>query len=138
MNFYAIRENAILPKRATKNSAGYDLFSNETVTIKPNEVKLIKTGIAYENLPKDIVGLLALRSSVALKRGLMLANGTGILDADFTQEVMVMVRNMNPFLCTIEEGEKIAQIVFTKYITLKEEEQPTKERISGFGSTGER
>lgn len=71
-----------IPERATKTSAGYDLASAEDVLIKPKEIVLIKTGLKV-SIPKDEVLLVFPRSSLAMKRGLMMSNGVGVVDADY-------------------------------------------------------
>lgn len=137
MNFIKLKEDAIIPTRATKSSAGYDVYSNETITLKPKEIAIIPTGIGYEGLPKNFVGIQAIRSGSAWKRHVMLLNGIGVLDSDYPEEVGVMLWNRTDNVTvTIDKGERIAQIVFVKYEILKDEETPTQKRTSGFGSTG--
>lgn len=137
MNFFKIREDAIIPTRATEDSAGYDVYANATITIPPKGIAIIPTGVGYENLPKNYVGIQAIRSGSAWKRSVMLLNGIGVLDSDYPEEIGVMLWNRTDNVTvTIDKGERIAQIVFVKYETLKGEEPPTTKRESGFGSTG--
>lgn len=136
MNFIKLKEDAILPKRATRSSSGYDVYANETITIEPKGIAIIPTGVGYEGLPPNFVGIQALRSGSAWKRNVMLLNGIGVLDADYPEEIGVMLWNRSDLTVTIDKHERIAQIVFVKYQILEDEEKPTAKRESGFGSTG--
>lgn len=125
----------MIPTHQTLYSAGADVCASESVTIEPGQVKLVSTG-AY--VPADthhlnVVIMLAIRSSIALKRGLSLANGVGIIDADYTDEIKVMLHNHSDKPAAIEAGERIAQLVavpFARIYPVKSEE-----RTGGFGST---
>ena len=75
------KQEIIIPKRATSLSAGYDLASSEDVVIKPKEIVLIPTGLKV-SIPNDEVLLVFPRSSLAIKKGLMMSNGVGVVDAD--------------------------------------------------------
>lgn len=149
-----------LPKRSTKNSAGYDFRAAETVLIPsiwgfvlraivqkftPNMVPyyikpvLVPTGVkAY--FEKDEVLKLYNRSSNPFKRGLILANSVGIIDSDYYNnedndgEIMFAFYNFFPFDVTIEAGEKIGQGVFSKFLLI-DDDTATAERKGGFGST---
>lgn len=153
---------AILPKRSTKNSAGYDFYAIEDITIPPNfiryqviletlsisETKLsdntqptcITTGIkAY--MPEDEVLMLYPRSSWPSKLGLVLANSVGIIDSDYYNnpdnegEIGFLVYNMSYSPITIKAGERLGQGVFTKFYKA-DNDDVTEERIGGYGSTG--
>lgn len=75
-------EEVVLPKRSTKKSAGYDFFVQEDVVCKSHEITLIKTGVKAE-FPEDETLLLFNRSSNPKKKGLIILNGVGVVDADY-------------------------------------------------------
>lgn len=136
MKFIKLREDAILPVRSTKYSAGYDFYSVESVVIPPNEVKIVKTGISFEDMDKDSYLQLSLRSSVSIKLPLLLANGVGIVDSDYcNNEIGIILYNHGNEELTINKNEKLAQGVLLKYQTVTNEEEINNERTGGFGST---
>ena len=126
-------ENILLPGRKTAASAGYDIAAAEAALIAPGAVALVPTGLkAY--MQQGEVLVLAIRSSLAAKRGLCLANGIGIIDADYFQ---VAVRNLGTQPVAIAAGERIAQGVFLPYLTVDGDAAGEgAERTGGFGSTG--
>lgn len=133
-------EGAILPKQATNNSAGYDLYSaGDNEYILPGSVKIIHTNIAME-IPEGYVGLIYPRSSLGIRENLRLANGTGVIDSDYRGEIMVALHNFGEDVRVISPGQRIAQIVFVKYESFLIEESDelsvTDRGTSGFGSTG--
>lgn len=134
--FKKIDDNAILPVRASKGSAGYDISASETVTIQPKEVKLVKTGLSAQ-MPENNVMLLVDRSSNPLKRGIALSNSVGVIDSDyFPNEFMGQFTNITDKPVTIEKGQRIMQAIFVRY-GLVNDDKTTGERTGGFGSTGE-
>ena len=131
-----------LPMRATKAAAGYDFINPETVTIAPGEIKIVKTGVKAK-FPEDIQLKLYNRSSNAKKKGLVLANGVGIVDADYYNnpdnegEIGFMFWNITKEFVTIEGGEKLGQGIFEKYYTVTDESvEGLVTRMGGWGSTG--
>lgn len=136
-----IRPSAILPTRATQDSAGYDLYADvqEPVVILPRETAVIPTGIAMA-LPADSVGLVYGRSGLGIRHGIAPANAVGVIDADYRGEIQVGLRNHSEVPFTIQPGDRIAQLVLTPIYT------PTLAQVStlpesrrgqgGFGSTG--
>jgi dUTP pyrophosphatase len=129
-----------IPTRKTSQSAGYDLESIEDIIIEPNSRTLIKTGIkAY--MEKDEVLKLYIRSSLAYKNGLMLANGVGVIDADYYNNpdneghIMVLVYNPTNSAVVINKNDRIAQGIFEKYL-VSETDNSQSIRTGGFGSTG--
>ncbi len=135
--------NARMPFYGTEFSAGADLCAclDETVTLQPNETRMISIGIAAE-LPAGYAGLIFARSGLASKRGLAPANKVGVVDSDYRGEWFVPMRNHSDTPQTIEPGERIAQLVITPYLTAKfiesEDLSETVRGLGGFGSTGEK
>lgn len=141
MNIKKLNEKATVPTYGSEYAAGADLYACEggEVTIAPNETRLIHTGIAME-IPEGLVGLIYARSGLASKRGLAPANKVGVIDSDYRGEIMVALHNHGTAPQTIADGERIAQIVFTSYMTAEftvaDELSDTVRGIGGFGSTG--
>lgn len=143
VNVKKLDPNAIIPTYGTEFAAGADLYAltEGTVELTPNETKLIKTGIAME-IPKGYVGLVYARSGLACKRGLAPANKVGVIDADYRGEIMVALHNHSDRIASIENGERIAQMVIAPFITADynevEELSDTDRGSGGFGSTGKK
>lgn len=129
-----------LPKRQTKASAGYDLESCEAITLLPGEVKLVPTGLKAYMLDDEVLQIY-IRSSLASKRGLIMVNSVGIIDADYynnkTNEghILLAIKNISTTTQLINKHERIAQGIFMKYLTVDNEKKPNEERIGGFGSS---
>ena len=130
------------PTHKTKMSAGADLTASESIEIQPGKTVLVGTGYKLEKTyvaDVNFIGfvfMLFIRSSLAFKRGLALANGVGVIDADYKDEIKVMLTNhTNEPVCIIK-GERIAQIVPMAYYKGFFDVEDT-ERNGGFGSTGE-
>jgi len=127
------------PTHKTMYSAGADLTSAETVTIEPQQIRLVGTGFALTYQQRHCTGsmmfILAIRSSIALKRGLMLANSIGVIDADYTDEIKAMFFNPTNEAVTIKKGERIAQLIPMQYVAGCFPCEDS-ERNGGFGSTG--
>lgn len=142
-----IRPNAKLPQRQTPYSAGADLYaalddSNmPMIRINPHETVAIPVGIKTE-FSKGYVALIYARSGLALKKHLAPANKVGVIDADYRGEWMVLLHNHSDFPQIIEDGERIAQVVFQEIETPYFEEVETGDLSEtvrgegGFGSTG--
>lgn len=130
-------EDAILPKRQTTGSVGYDIASYEECEILPNDWKLVGTGISF-TVPNGTYGQLAPRSGFSCK-GTMI--GAGVIDKDYTGHVKVLVFNMSKTdTLKIEKGDRIAQLILKYVSTCQVEEVESLEETdrsgSGFGSTG--
>lgn len=129
-----------LPKRATINSAGYDFFAPEDVTLPAKSLTPVMTGIKCK-LEPCMVLILANRSSNPSKKSLFLANGVGIVDADYYNnpdnegEIGFVFYNNNEKDVEIKKNEKIGQGIITTYIKV-EGDNTTDSRTGGFGSTG--
>ena len=131
-----------LPEKGTKHAAGYDFFNPVQVTINPNEIVYVKTGIKAK-FPDNFVLKLYNRSSNHKKKGLVLVNGVGIIDADYYNnpdndgEMAFTFQNITDLPVTISAGEKLGQGIFERYYDVSDyNEENVAERISGFGSTG--
>ena len=124
------------PTHKTTGSAGADLVCAKTVTIQPGETALVSTG-AYvpSGLPSGVALLLMIRSSIALKKRLILSNSVGLIDTDYPDEIKAMFTNLNSEPVTLEKGERIAQLVPVQYVTGVFPVE-NNQRIGGFGSSG--
>ncbi|WDV45455.1 dUTP diphosphatase [Clostridiaceae bacterium M8S5] len=134
-------KEVVLPKRGSRTSAGYDFYSTETFTIKPNEKKVVWTDVkAY--MKEGEVLKVYVRSSIGIKKGLVLANGTGIIDQDYYSNIGndgnigICLRNISNNEVTIEEDERIAQGIFIQFLPA-DNGNSNEERKGGMGSTGE-
>ncbi|WP_029036336.1 dUTP diphosphatase [Salinimicrobium xinjiangense] len=130
-----------LPAYETGASAGMDLRANisEPVTLKPLERAVIKTGLFIE-LPVGYEAQVRPRSGLAAKKGITVLNSPGTVDADYRGEVGVILVNLSNEEFTIQDGERIAQMVISRHehITWKEVDtlEETTRGAGGFGSTG--
>ena len=136
-----LHPGAKLPTYGSAEAAGADLYAclEGSVTIAPGESAWIPTGIAME-VPKSCAGLIYARSGLACKRGLAPANKVGVVDSDYRGQVVVVLHNHGNQPQTVENGERIAQMVITPVVTpayVESEELDDSQRGSGgFGSTG--
>ncbi len=141
MKIKKLNERATIPTYGTDFAAGADLYSCEEgeITIAPGETRFVHTGIALE-IPQGYVGLVYARSGLSTKRGLAPANKVGVIDCDYRGEIMVALYNQSSAVQTLAVGERVAQIVFTKYDTAEfevvDELDSTERGAGGFGSTG--
>ena len=138
-----LRDNARLPVYGTAFSAGADLCAclDGPVTLAPGETRLISIGISME-IPEGYAGLVFARSGLATKRSLAPAKKVGVIDSDYRGEFFVPLHNHGTVPQTIEDGERIAQMILTPYLTAKfveaSELSDTVRGEGGFGSTGRR
>ncbi len=134
---------AKLPKYGTAFSAGADLCAclDAPVTLQPGETRMISIGIAME-IPEGYAGLVFARSGLATKRDLAPANKVGVIDSDYRGEFFVPLHNHGSVPQTVENGERIAQMILTPYLTAKFVEAETLSDTvrgeGGFGSTGDK
>lgn len=130
-----------LPSYQTDGAAGFDLAASQDMTIAPGEVALVPTGLVIEVPPGHLLGLFA-RSSTPLKRGLMVANGVGIVDADYcgpTDEVRIEVLNFTAAPVSVRRGDRLAQGIILPFVRAHWREDghdPSRPDRGGFGSTG--
>ena len=140
VKIHRLRPTVTLPKYESAAAAGFDLAAAESITIGPGEVRLVPTGRVIEVPHGLFLGIFA-RSSTPLKRGLMVANGVGVVDADYcgpTDEVKVQVLNFTQKPVALAEGDRIAQGILLPITRVEWDEVESVERESrgGFGSTG--
>lgn len=161
--FDALFDDVALPERATAGSAGYDVRAytrgrtvrccadpaagpsaratdpeTHALVLAPGERALIPLGFRAR-VPRGYEAQIRLRSSVAFKKGLILPNAPGTIDSDYPDEWLVMVRNDTGAPVAIEHGERIAQVVLSRYEVLPWSVGVvggTTERTGGLGSTG--
>ncbi|MGY5845921.1 dUTP diphosphatase [Salegentibacter sp. HM20] len=130
-----------LPHYETEASAGMDLRANisEKITLKPLERAIVKTGLFIE-LPVGYEAQVRPRSGLAAKKGITVLNSPGTVDADYRGEIGIILVNLSNEDYTIENGERIAQMVIAKHEHIAWEEVEVLEETSrgagGFGSTG--
>jgi len=137
-----LKEGAILPKYGTAASAGADLYAlldDATLVIPSQETIVVHTGIAIE-IPDGYVGLIYARSGLATKKGLAPANKVGVIDSDYRGEIMVALHNQTNIPQSIDNFERIAQLVITPYLKMEinevDELSDSERGEGGFGSTG--
>ena len=135
---------AIPPTRSNPSDAGLDLYTPQGYAweFKPGEKRVINTNVQVA-IPLGYVGLLVARSSLQ-KKGLMVANNVGIIDAGYRGDLMVVLQNVGPQATTLAPGERFAQLVLVPIITpevklVTESDNDwfdTERGAGGFGSTG--
>ena len=129
------------PKYQTADAAGMDLraWLEEPVSLRPLERKLIPTGL-YIALPQGFEAQIRPRSGMAIKKGITLVNTPGTIDADYRGEIMIPVINLSEETQTIEDGERIAQMIVARYERVEWEPVEilleTQRGEGGFGHSG--
>ena len=134
-----LRPDAILPSYGSPDAVGADLYAltgAEGLTIAPGETVMVHTGLSIE-LPRGFAGLVYARSGLATKRGLAPANKVGVIDRG---EIMISLHNHGSAPATVQNGERVAQLVITPCLIAEFEEaeelSETARGVGGFGSTG--
>ena len=141
VKFKRMTPDAELPMRGTFGSAGYDICANlnEDVTINPGECVKISTGFAT-SFRKDYVALVFSRSGLATKNGLVVAQGTAVIDSDYRGEWFIPLYNQSSDPQVVRSGDRIAQLVIQPVCKIKaievDELNQTRRGNGGFGSTG--
>lgn len=163
LKYYKMHDDVVDPTYGSENSACFDLcaylknnnrircftpsnkeihvsLSDNAVTIKPGDRMLIPTGLIFD-IPKDYSVRIHIRSSMALKHGVVLANSEGIIDSDYFHETFAILINTSSNAVTIKDGDRIVQGEVVPVFRNKFEqifEAPTQStcRAGGFGSTG--
>lgn len=129
-----------LPERSTEQAAGYDFFAREDIKILPHNLKVAWTGVKAYMQPDEVLKLYN-RSSMAMKKGLMLSDNVAVIDADYYNnptnegEIGFMYYNFTGEIAIIKKGEKLGQGIFEKYM-LADNDVHGGKRTGGFGSTG--
>lgn len=132
-----------LPSYSTLLSAGMDIRANidAPVTLKPLERTIIKTGLFIE-LPQGFEAQIRPRSGMSFKHGISVLNSPGTIDADYRGEIGVILANVSADAYTIEDGERICQMVIAKHETVEwevvETLSDTERGAGGFGHTGKK
>lgn len=130
-----------LPAYATAQSAGMDLRANipESITLQPLERRLIPTGL-HIALPEGYEAQVRPRSGLALKHGITVLNSPGTIDSDYRGELMVLLINLSQDSFTVNDGERIAQLVIARHeqavLTAVEVLDETERGAGGYGHTG--
>ena len=129
-----------LPTYGTTEAAGFDLAAAYDVTIAPRQVALVRTGLVIEVPTGHFLGIFA-RSSTPLKRGLLVANGVGVVDPDYSgpsDEIMIQVLNFTDADVQVRRGDRLAQgiVLPSPRVIWHEVEAIGKAARGGFGSTG--
>jgi dUTP pyrophosphatase len=169
LKVYRCNESARLPEKSTRGSAGYDLRAclvdgtkvktynpwnkevdvpvkkmiwpgNSTIQVHPGYRVAVPTGLVFDSDPDHVLKIFS-RSGLALKSGLMVVNGVGVVDSDYVEEAFVLLYNTSDGPITITHGDRIAQAVLERntYSEIEEiSEKPAQktERNGGLGSTG--
>jgi dUTP diphosphatase len=129
-----------LPSRQTAGAAGYDVASAEAdLVLDPGARRAVGTGLAFE-LPAGVEMQVRPRSGLALRYGITLPNAPGTIDPDYRGELKIILLNVGTEPVTIRRGDRIAQLVFSRFETPRVVEtdalRETERGAGGFGSTG--
>lgn len=130
-----------LPVRGDVGSAGYDIRVPVEVVLEPNECKLVFTDIKAYMLQDEVLEL-HIRSSIGVKKGVVLSNITGIIDSSYYSNesndgnIGLPLWNTNDKTIILSAGERVAQGIFKKYLTVDNDECINESRSGGFGSSG--
>ena len=142
--FYPVKNapaDTVLPKRKTAKSAGYDFVLPCDVRLNPRSVSAIISTNVKAFMPDDEVLMLYIRSSIGIKHHVTLANGTGIIDADYFSNpdndgnIGICLQNNSDEIVSFKKGERIMQGIFVKYAVC-DSDKTNEVRKGGFGSTG--
>lgn len=132
--------NIVLPKRSTAFSAGYDFYLPEDITVPAHGTSgAIPTDVKAYMQDNEVL-MLYVRSSIGIKKGLVLSNGTGIIDKDFYSNssndgnICLSLRNETDDDITLKAGERVMQGVFVPYL-VADDDTTTETRTGGIGST---
>ena len=133
--------NGIIPTRNDKGSAGYDFYTPTQLVIEPKQMVKFQTNIKA-SMEQDEVLMLYVRSSIGIKKNLMLPNGTGVIDSTYYNNpdnegnIIGALFNYGNETQIIEAGERVMQGVFMKYFVTDNDKPLNEERIGGIGSSG--
>lgn len=145
INFKKINSKAIIPSRATSESAGLDICAclDKSVTVYCNCTEMIHTGLSASLSDTDgqpYMLMICARSGLATKNGINLANGVGIIDSDYRGELIVALHNQGDYPFVVNHGMRIAQLIAVPIAIPDVCEVDTLDSTDrgdgGFGSTG--
>ena len=143
VNITTVRENAIIPTKATSGSAGFDLHAciDKDLTIKKGDLIRVPCGIAIELPSSEYAAFIFARSGLGIKYGISLSNGVGVIDSDYRGEIQVgLCRTSDGDPYTIKNGDRIAQMIIMQMsnvnFKLVENLGESERGSGGFGSTG--
>lgn len=131
-----------LPSYGTSEAAGFDLAAAHDLVVAPRQIALVRTGLVIE-VPSGYFLAIFARSSTPLKRGLIVSNGVGVIDPDYSgpnDEVMIQVMNVTDSDVSIHRGDRLAQgiILPAPRVAWEEVSEIREVTRGGFGSTGSR
>ena len=128
------------PEYATDGSAAVDLRAAEDLILAPGKRAMMPTGVHISPESKNVVAIVAARSGLAIKHGIALSNGIGVIDSDYRGEICVGLINHGEIDFEIKRGDRVAQLMFMPVMCanfIKAESLDETERgAGGFGSTG--
>ena len=130
-----------LPQRSTALSAGYDFSICEDLTIEPYQIAYAKTGIKVKMAADEVLKIYP-RSSLPSNYGLTIPNSVGIIDADYYNNesndgaIFIQLYNFTNKTAFLQAGTRVAQGIFTQYLTVEDDHPVKAKRQGGFGSTG--
>ena len=137
-----LKDNAVIPKRATSGSAGVDLYAciDEPITVKSGDLVKIPTGIAIELPSENMAAFVFARSGLGINHGIAPSNAVGVVDSDYRGEICVGLTNhgTEPFI--VEPQTRIAQLIVMPVLPLPilevDDLSDTERGEKGFGSSG--
>ncbi len=140
VSVHRLDASVTLPRYETAGAAGFDLAASADLTIAAGEVALVPTGLVIRVPSGHFLGVFA-RSSTPLKRGLMVANGVGVVDSDYCgpkDEIKIQVLNFTDAPVEVKKGDRIAQGVIVPFVRAEWQEvsEAPGDTRGGFGSTG--
>jgi dUTP pyrophosphatase len=129
-----------LPGYGTSEAAGFDLAASHDIVVQPGQIALVRTGLVIEVPPGYFLGIFA-RSSTPLKRGLLVANGVGVVDPDYSgpnDEIKIQMLNFTQADVRVQRGDRLAQgiVLPAPRVTWDEVDQIREVTRGGFGATG--
>lgn len=135
--FIRDHDSAKIPTKGSKNAAGYDLYSISNTIVYPHSRSIIHTGLKLQ-IPNGVYGKISPRSGLARDYGIHV--GAGIIDEDYRGPLTVLLFNLSNARFNVNEGDRIAQIIFEKHFNCEfvevDELEETERGENGFGSTG--
>ena len=141
VRIHRLHPDVPIPRYETAGSVGFDLAASEDVVVAPGALALVPTGLVIEVPHGHFLGIFA-RSSTPLRRGLMVANGVGVIDEDYCgpkDEIKIQVFNFTHAPVTVARGDRIAQGLFLPVTRVEWQETggaPRDDSRGGFGATG--